>query len=1081
MAAPMRGRYAQEMNRKAKALIFNILAGFRRWFGYRAWMVLSACLLLAGGSMAAPASERYWEDQSAVMFQRLGRERGLPGDIVTAIAQDGAGFIWVGTPVGLARYDGYRFTLFQPDPRDPASLPDGYVNALHVDRAGRLWVATNTGGLVRYVPDTGGFARYAVHAGGRGEVPVERIAEDLKGDLWLATRAGLVRMNPDSGVLQTVPLEGPAPVTAGMGSDVTALQVDHDGVLWIGTSRGLRRKTPADPAFQDAGALLRQAGLPDDAAISALFSDDQGRLWVATRSGSVLCHDPARQTVRLYDVRLATDQMTDHHVIQAFQDLPTVVGGDARRRIWLATSPGGLLELEEATGTVRPIRHDPALGTSLSGDVVHMMLRDRAGLIWVATWGSGLNVHNPANTGILSVFYLPGPAAAPRQALVRSALTTREGEIWLGLEGQGIERLDPASGRHSWLLPGTGDGAALPRATVLSLAQDAAGDVWIGTLLGLVRYNRQTGRVERVPLPAGLDLLPVYAILPVEGALWLASDGLIRYEPASGAVTRYRHDPDDEGSLSDDRVRVLAEAPGGAIWVGTHNGLHLLDTSQGRLRRVQNRSWDLRSLAHNFITALLHDRNGQLWVGTLGGGISVQDKNAGEGHFRFHQVNSRSGLPGDSVHALVQDADGRVWANTEGGLARIDPETLSVRAFDLDDGVGVHGASMAVGAALPDGALLFGGREGLSIARPAWLRDWTYQPPLVVTDMRIDNRPVPSAGLNNAVSAVAGRPPSSPAQIILPPHSRTLALSFAALDFAGPDSVRYAYHLSGFDEGWVQADALSRTATYTNLPPGDYVLRLRATNKDGQWGASIRSLAVKVLPAWYQTLWAKAAALLLGLGLVALLVQARTAALRHQRRRLESVVADRTRDLMDANAELQRLASTDPLTGLLNRRRFDELAQAEIERASRYARPLSLLLIDLDHFKRINDTHGHAMGDVALQEAARRLLAAVRSTDRVARYGGEEMAVLLPETPLAEAQELAERLRRVISDLPISHEGLAVRVTASLGVASFQAADGDIAHLLGRADAALYVAKQQGRDRVVVADDASNAAAAASA
>jgi diguanylate cyclase (GGDEF)-like protein len=174
---------------------------------------------------------------------------------------------------------------------------------------------------------------------------------------------------------------------------------------------------------------------------------------------------------------------------------------------------------------------------------------------------------------------------------------------------------------------------------------------------------------------------------------------------------------------------------------------------------------------------------------------------------------------------------------------------------------------------------------------------------------------------------------------------------------------------------------------------------------------------------------------------------------------------------MEANAELQRLASTDPLTGLLNRRRFEELALAEIDRALRYARPLSLLLIDLDHFKRVNDTYGHAVGDVTLKEAARRLLVAVRSTDRVARYGGEELAVLLPETPAAEAQELAERLRRTIGGLPINHEGLDVRVTASLGVASFQAADGDIAHLINRADAALYVAKQQGRDRVVFASD----------
>jgi diguanylate cyclase (GGDEF)-like protein len=1063
----------QNVEVRANALKKLATAIFRSFESRPVWWALLACLLWSGVAQAQDRGDirggGYWDEQAAVLFQHLGREHGLPSDIITAIAQDGAGFIWVGTPVGLARFDGYRFHVFRPDPHDPASLPDGYINALHVDRAGRLWVATNTGGIVRYVPDTEGFARYAIATGGQTQTTVERIAEDGRGNLWLASRSGVIRLNIASGATESFSLDSQEHAVAGQGIGISALSVDGDGTLWVGTDAGLVYCHAGDEVFSDAASLLQRAGEAGDTGIAALLNDDRGRLWIATRTGAVISHEPVSGAVRRYAITPATGREAPHPVIHAFQDLPPSGNGAPVDRLWMATAPGGLLELDVLSGTVRAIRHDPALTNSLSGETIHATLRDRAGLIWIATWGAGLNVHNPRNTGILSVFYLTDGTDGQTPALVRSAMTTRDGEVWLGLEGQGIERVEMATGRQRRLVPGRGVAAGLPKAPVLTMAEDAQGDIWIGTPQGLARYDRRSGQVRPAPLPAGLDLLPIFDILPMDNALWLASDGLIRYEPASGAITRYRHDPEDDSSLTDDRVHVLAAAKDGSIWIGTQNGLHLLDVQKGRLRRVQNRSWDLRSLAHNYITALRHDAHGRLWVGTLGGGISVLDGSETDPKFRFRQVNSRNGLPGDSVQSLVLGSDNRIWASTENGLARIDPETMTVRTFGNNEGVGVRSAAADAAAALPDGSLLFGGREGFIIARPDLLHDWNYHPPLVVTELRIDNEPAPAAALNNGVAAVGTQVPTAPVQVTLPPRSRTLAVSFAALDFAGPENVHYAYHLSGFDEGWVQASAHSRTAVYTNLSPGDYVLRLRATNKDGVWNPSIRSVAIKVLPAWYQTLWAQAGAVLLGVGLIGLLIQARTAALRRQRRRLEKQVAERTQDLMQANAELQRLASTDPLTGLLNRRRFDELAAAEIERARRYGRPLSLLLLDLDHFKRINDMHGHNVGDVALKETARRLLAAVRSTDRVARYGGEEMAVLLPETHGHEAQELAERVRRAIGDLPVSHEVLLLRVTASLGVGEFQMSDADLTDLLGRTDAALYQAKQQGRDRVVYA------------
>jgi diguanylate cyclase (GGDEF)-like protein len=168
------------------------------------------------------------------------------------------------------------------------------------------------------------------------------------------------------------------------------------------------------------------------------------------------------------------------------------------------------------------------------------------------------------------------------------------------------------------------------------------------------------------------------------------------------------------------------------------------------------------------------------------------------------------------------------------------------------------------------------------------------------------------------------------------------------------------------------------------------------------------------------------------------------------------------------------LASTDALTGLTNRHRFMEVATAELARSRRYASPLSLIVIDLDHFKRINDEHGHLIGDRALVHAAQVLASSVRDVDVIARHGGEEFAVMLPMTDVAGAVEVAERCTRRLSETPLMVDGVgAIRITASMGVTSCTgSACGDLDDLLRVADAALYRAKQAGRDRVEVAGSA---------
>jgi diguanylate cyclase (GGDEF)-like protein/PAS domain S-box-containing protein len=168
-------------------------------------------------------------------------------------------------------------------------------------------------------------------------------------------------------------------------------------------------------------------------------------------------------------------------------------------------------------------------------------------------------------------------------------------------------------------------------------------------------------------------------------------------------------------------------------------------------------------------------------------------------------------------------------------------------------------------------------------------------------------------------------------------------------------------------------------------------------------------------------------------------------------------------------AELRRLATTDPLTGAFNRRRFFQKARQEFLRHRRYGHPLAVLLMDMDHFKKINDTHGHPVGDTVLKTFVQGCQSVFRVTDIFGRTGGEEFSAVLPETDAANAARVAERLRDRVSNSPLKgqDDGSSIRFTVSIGLTALQEDDLTLESMIRRADQALYTAKRTGRNRVV--------------
>jgi diguanylate cyclase (GGDEF)-like protein len=1041
----------------------------------------------APGTSAATAAGHQatrWASLADTTFQNWSPEDGLPHPIVTALAQDGAGFIWVGTQDGLARWDGYHFKAYHPDSsaeRASGSLSSGFIDTLGVDHAGRLWVGTGDGRVARLDPTTDRFTPVDPPAESGSAVDITALVDDGRQGMWVGTATGLWHVSEVGG--------GPRAhaqaraVAALAGHAVRTLLQDAKDTLWVGTEQGLWRCTGAAQQFRCAAvpmsvpvsrpapsaAAAASSPAAEDApkiAVAALLRSRDGRLWIGTSGAGAFVHDPASgSTLPLRETGVATSRLATDSVV-TLAEAPT-------GQLWLGTNGDGVIVVDPATLATRHVRHDPRLASSLSSDEVYASVVDRSGLLWVGGT-RGLSRTDTNGGPFTTIFGETSRENGLSQRDAPTLLAAADGRLWVGLGDTGIDVLDPERGRVDHLeIPRVLDaGSAHHQAAtsaVSTLAQAPDGTVYIGTRDGLFETDGQGRGLRHVPWPKR-SRVSIQEFTVGGGKLWIGAqrEGVWAVDVTAGpgaAPVR----PAGLETLRDGRINALRwDAAGARLWVGTPTGLAIFDPAAGSVEHVGSTAGDPASLSGDFVSCILHDSAHRTWIGTLGGGLSLVTGRDAAGRLRFRRIGVHDGLPRPNIGSMQEAADGRIWASTDGGFAVIDPATMKVQALLRADGAAITSYWINSSAKTARDELVYGGGGGITVIRPSMYHPWAFRPPVVVTEVHRQSQ---------AAEAHVSDPRAG---LTLQPGENAFSVEFAALDFSAPERNRYAYRLDGVDDAWISTDAAKRLAAYTNLPPGDYTLQLRGSNRNGEWSEMGNALSVHVLPLWYQTWWARGAAGLLALALLNAVIRYRTRALELRKRELQAIVAERTaaleekqRELMRANENLALLASFDPLTRCLNRRAFLEQGEQRFFDAAAQGANVFCAMIDIDHFKNVNDRHGHPVGDAVIRSVAVALQRSLRTGDLVCRYGGEEFCVLLVGIEESIACMLAERIRA-----KVEHEaGQGVRevpglqVTVSIGLAARTAQTPTLDPLIARADEALYAAKHGGRNRVAMGPD----------
>ncbi|AVP99001.1 hypothetical protein C7S18_18270 [Ahniella affigens] len=942
-------------------------------------------------------------------------DTGLPHNQVHAIAQTPDGYLWFGTWEGLVRFNAREFRLF--DRSTVAELADNGVRALLVDAKKRLWAGTSRGGLSRL--DRGHWTHFDQQDGMISD-EVLALREDSLGRMWVGLEEGGVAMIEDDHVRNYTSADGL------MHNTVLCIAETPDGSIWFGTSSGLNRYKDGRITTPNLGNLTPNRQILD------LYVDRKGRLYVGGDFGLLMLEGDTLKPV-LPDSGLSSQAIA-------------VTYEDSQGALWIGAVSGGLMRLYRGRLEHLSVEH------GLPHNRVIAMLEDREGSMWVGT-GSGLVQLKDAAASML------GLQRGLSDAYVRSVLQDRQGRMWVGTSN-GLNQLMDYRFRH-WY-PGGGPVGN----HVLSLAEDATGTLWLGTYdSGLVAFDGQHFR--RIGPDQGLAGTQVRSILPArDGSLWVGTtNGLNRFQGQQ--VERFGR----EHGLPREYIFALLEDRAGRIWVGTTAGAAVYENRRFEALELPA-GQQMRDVFH-----FLETSDGTIYAATSDGILRVRGE-------QVRVANStQSDLPG-AIFNLVEDAAGALWMGSNRGIYRVNRDELdgvldgrlsrfTATQFDRTDGLAnnqCNGGSQTSAIRAADGKIWFATAKGVAIIDPRQANEKTMSaPPVVIEDVRIDGRAV--ATPNDRIELNSGR--------------HKIEVFFAGLSFYSPNDVRYRYRLVGYDDAWLDAPR-GRPAVFTNLPPGRFEFEVSAAQLHGDFNAEVARLTLDIAPTFRQTPWF---VLLVLAGVIATIwlgVRARTAQLHRRERQLAALVDERTQALAQRSEALQtadtekarlleelRLKSEafehqakhDELTGLANRRYFDSQLARDHATARLGDQPLAVALVDVDHFKQINDRFGHQIGDEVLRALAGVLRQFQPIDERVARYGGEEFALSFPDLSFDEARARVERLRLAVAELDLTNLSPRLTVTVSIGLS----ADRKAKHherLLADADHYLYEAKRLGRNRV---------------
>ncbi|MBX2844214.1 MAG: SpoIIE family protein phosphatase [Flammeovirgaceae bacterium] len=823
-------------------------------------------------------------------FENITLDKGLSQSHINCILQDKKGFIWVGTRGGLNRYDGSNFKVYFHDPSDSTSISNNIIYSIYEDENGLIWIGTQNGLTVfdHKFQNFRTFQKDPNSSNSLSDNAITAIQQDTLGNYWVGTQeGGINKISFPNG------LEGKAEFTLYQNiignpqsissNRITAITADRFGFLWVGTQEnGLNKFNP------ETGKSIRYLIAKDNSGvkINTIFESFNGEIWVGTNNGlkRIFLRKGTRtfeknETIVSYTHNPKRGNSISSNSVMAITQTDSL-------NIWIGTDDAGINKFDFKRIIFYKYQYDDTNKKSLISNNIKSMSGDYMGALWVGT-NSGISKGGEEANRFKLYHKDPSIQNTLTSSNVQMLYKERSGIIWIGTFDGGLNKYDSKTKKYTAYTSKDIFDQGISRTQKLKEEQEKK-----AKKKKRRRSRRKRTKSKPKPKPLNLSNDRVLSLHRDKNkTVWIGTGdgGLNKLDLRTETFSHYKAVIENPDSLSNNTIRVIYEDEYNNLWLGTEGGLNKFDGN--KFKRYINDVNDINSLSHNDVRAIIKDKKGNFWIGTFGGGLNKFNPKTGQ-FFRYQKSEENSlpsnaifclhedqsgfiwvgtstgfskfdpedetfinysdkdGLPNNFVYGILDDNKGNLWLSTNKGISRFNIENQIFKVYDKRDGLQSNEFNPGAFFKTPFGEMLFGGINGFNSFYPKKIKDNEKLPSIVITEFRLFNTEVP-IGTNDSPLEYHI---SETKRITLPYTDNVFSFEFVGLSFTHAEKNQYAYKLENFEDKWVNSGT-RRFANYTNIPPGKYIFRVKASNNDGLWNEEGVAIEITITPPFWKTWW----------------------------------------------------------------------------------------------------------------------------------------------------------------------------------------------------------------------------------
>ncbi len=835
---------------------------------------------------------------------------GISSNNVSAIIQDSRDFMWFGTANGLNKFDGYHYTIYEHDPTDSTTIVSTLINKIYEDKKGNLWICADGGGLSYFDQKSGKFSSYT-RANANKQMSsnsVLSIYEDDDGLIWFTIENNpLTSFDPKTKQFKTYKH------FLGKNEEETIrfIFTGDQKYLWLGTvGNGIARFDKKNEKFEYF--TKKSIGLSEDFIRNFAVSSEKNKFWISYANQGL-------SLISIQDNQVKLEKSYPKGILT--EGYIRVIYEDSKQRLWVGIENGGINILDIKTDSITVYKHQKDDPFSLKSNSPWVIYEDRFHNIWVGTFNQGVNV-------VYNQFYDKFEHYQQVDGLANNSVTSFQQDendnIWITTDGGGISKWEKKSDRFTNYSQSSPAPFTLSGNAIISASKDKKDRIWFGTWTrGMNIYDFKSNSFKTIRADEGKSSYNTSfaSTSGKNGLMYVLSweDKLNVFDINTDKMLWSKNLIKEGLNYAQYIISDRQEN----IWIASRSGLGFIAKNQIKpdgVIKIFSTEEKAGTISDQSINVIFEDSKSNIWVGTVSGLNLYLPKTQ-----TFKIYRKKDGLPHDHIKGIEEDLLGNLWVSTARGLSKFNIEKQTFENYFKEDGL--QGDEFARAAIFRDneGQILVGGSNGFNVFDPSKMRNNPYKPKVYIKGLKLFNKPVsnhdPNSPLKEHISFTE--------EITLDHKQSVFTIEFVALNYTHPEKNQYAYIMENFEKEWNYVED-KQEATYTNLPAGTYIFRVKASNNDGTWNDQGAALKIVILPPWWDTFWFKGLVLFLIILITVIGVRWRVNVIKKQNTILERRVAKRTEELKNKNKEvLQKSEELMEINGLLSEKQQEIVLQNE--------------------------------------------------------------------------------------------------------------------------------------------------------